>query len=140
MKKIFIRAQALTSLRRVRVSAVFIAAEAILFPVVALAQTPSPIVIPGGGVPQEIGGFYGLLCALSNWIFAFLLIIAVVMILFAALKFLTAGGNDEAVAGARKNLTFALVGVAVALLARSLVYVVGNFIAGTTGPAGLFAC
>jgi hypothetical protein len=99
----------------------------------------SPVGIPASGIPQTVGGFYGLLCNLSNWFFAFLLLIAVMMILFAAMKFLTAGGNDEAIAGARKSLTYALVGVAVAILARSLIYVVAHFVA-TVPSGGLFAC
>ena len=76
----------------------------------------------------------------ANWLFAFIIIIAVIMLLYGAFKFFTAGGSEDQVATARKFITYALVGVAVALLARSLVYVVGNFIAGTQGPQGLFGC
>ena|SRR3989344_2243997 len=109
-------------------------------PLVAMAVTTSPVGVPSTGVPTDVGGFYNFICIASNWLFAFIIIIAVIMLLYGAFKFFTAGGNEDQVATARKFITYALVGVAVALLARSLVYVVGNFIAGTTGPAGLFAC
>ena len=111
-------------------------------PAIALAQTPSPVGVPGTGtgVPEGIDAFYALICAASNWIFAFVLIVAVIVLLFGAIQFFTARGNEDQVADARRYITYALVGVAVAVLARALIFVVGNFI-GLSDPSGsLFAC
>lgn len=46
---------------------------------------------------------------------------AVILIVIAAIKFVTAGGKAEAVASARASLTYALIGVAVVVLAQSIV-------------------
>jgi hypothetical protein len=108
-------------------------------PGLAFAET-SPVGVPATGVPTTIMEFYGFVCNASNWIFAFILIIAVIMLLYGAFKFFTAGGNDDQVATARKFITYALVGVAVAILAKSLVFVVGNFVTTTGVQGGLFAC
>lgn len=94
----------------------------------ALAVISPPTEVPSTGVPTTILGFYDLVCAASNWFFAFVIVIAVFFLLYGAFKFFTAGGSEDAVAGARRYLAYALVGVAVAILARSLVMVVANFI------------
>ena len=112
-----------------------------LAPAVALAQS-SPVAVPGTGtgVPEGIDAFYTLICDASNWVFAFVLIVAVIVLLFGAVSFFTARGNEDQVGDARRYITYALVGVAVAVLARALIFVVGNFI-GLSDPSGsLFAC
>lgn len=105
------------------------------FPAVALAQGP-PTAVP---TPvASIGDFYGMACTAMNWIFSFLIIVAVITILLAALSFLTSGGQEDKIATARRFLIYALVGVAVAILARSLVNVTGSFIGADVG--GFFDC
>ena len=109
-------------------------------PLVALAQAPVDVPGADSGVPEGIDEFYALVCDASNWVFAFVLIIAVVVLLFGAVSFFTARGNEDQVGDARRYITYALVGVAVAVLARALIFVVGNFI-GLSDPSGsLFAC
>jgi hypothetical protein len=103
-------------------------------PAIALAQ-PS---IPTTGVPTTIDAFYGFACIASNWIFAFVLIIAVIFLLFGAVAFFTARGSEDQVANARRYVTFALVGVAIAVLAKSLIFVVGSFVG--ADPTGFFDC
>ena len=94
-------------------------------------------VIPDDTV-NTIDGFYGLVCTASNWLFGFVLLFAVIVLLFGAISFFTARGNEDQVASARRYVTYALVGVAVAVLARSLVYVTGSFVG--ADPAGFFNC
>lgn len=116
-----------------------IAGSLTLGPLVALAQGPdSPVNVPESGVPTGIDEFYVLVCIASNWLFAFLIILAVIFLLYGAFLFFTAGGDETKVASARKNLIIALVGVAVAILAKSLILVVGTFIGVDT--AGFFDC
>lgn len=54
--------------------------------------------------------------------------ISVLAVLFAAFLFITGGGNPDKVTAARRTLTFALVGVAVALLAFAVPALVSNVI------------
>jgi len=70
------------------------------------------------------------LTRVTNWLFAILLIIAVIYIILAAYNFITAGGDPAKVQMARSNLMYALIGVAVALLARGLVALVRTIIGG----------
>ena len=120
------------------IASVAISTALLAAPLAVVATAIPPVSVPTTGVPDTAQGFYGLVCVASNWLFAFVIIIAVMMLLYGAFKFFTAGGNEDSVGTARKFITYALVGVAVALLARSLVYVVGNFVAGTAGSGGLF--
>ncbi|MBI4134386.1 MAG: hypothetical protein HY475_03115 [Candidatus Terrybacteria bacterium] len=107
-------------------------------PLLAVAAPVPPTSVPTGGVPADIGGLYNLVCVGSNWLFAFVMVIAVIVLLMGAIMFFTAGGNEDQMSTARRFLTYALVGVAVAVLARSLVFVVGNFLGATA--TGFFGC
>ncbi|HSX46179.1 MAG TPA: pilin [Candidatus Saccharimonadia bacterium] len=50
--------------------------------------------------------------------------LAVIMIILAGFKYITSGGEQQAVANAKSTLVYALVGVAVAALAQILVHFV----------------
>lgn len=97
-----------------------------LWPSVVLAQTQPPTTVPGH--ITSLAGFYGIFCNAVNWVFAFIMVLAVIAILMSALRFMTAGGSDEGVASARRYFIYALVGVAVAVLARSFVLTSGNYL------------
>lgn len=92
-----------------------------VLPVIALAQ--GGVVTARPGVPDSVaptgaGNLTNLFLNLVGWFEVLVWAMAVVMILFAALQFLTAAGNEEKVTTARRSLIWGLVGVAVALLAR----------------------
>jgi len=53
-------------------------------------------------------------------------IVAVVMIFWSGFKYITSQGNPEAAAGARKTAINALIGLAIVILATTLVSFVGN--------------
>lgn len=110
-------------------------------PLAVFAQLP-PVNVPGegSGVPTTILEFYGLMCTASNWLFAFVLVVAVIVLLFGAISFFTARGNEDQVGDARRYITYALVGVAVAVLSRALIFVVGSFVGLSTPSSSLFAC
>jgi len=61
---------------------------------------------------------------ISNWVFTIFLAVAVIFIIMAAIKFLTSGGDPGKVSSARDSLLYALIGVAVAVLAKGLVALV----------------
>ena len=68
--------------------------------------------------------------SIGNWMFAILLAIASVMMIYAAFNFITASGDDKKITSARTMLTYSLVGVAVALLSKGLVAAVRSIITG----------
>jgi heme/copper-type cytochrome/quinol oxidase subunit 2 len=97
-----------------------------IFPVVSSATLEPPSAAgdvttgtkpPTNSVEQAINN-------IMNWFFVIILIIAVIFLLFAGFLFITAGGDPDKVNTARQNVMYAMVGVAVAVLARGIVSLV----------------
>lgn len=118
----------------------------LLSPAVALAQT-APVDFcnitddrvgdmadcPGAG--SSVGGTgsgadvisnaWGICCVMNaiytvtNWIFIILIAIAAIMVLWGAVTIVTAGGAPEKVTTGRSLILYAMIGLAVALLARA---------------------
>ncbi len=98
-----------------------------LSPMIAAAvEFPSNFKDLTKDIPQGASGITGLLSKIAGWFGLIVLGVSVIMILYAAFQFLTAGGDAEKVTSARNTLIYALVGIAVALLA----YGAPNFISG----------
>jgi len=103
------------------------------FALPALADL-SPIVNPWGdpGIQNNIQTNTGLgmkdpraiAALLINILLGFLGIIAVVLILFAGFKWMTAGGNEEDVAGAKKMLIAGVIGLIIIIAA----FAIANFV------------
>jgi len=94
----------------------------LVLPVVGLAQEPAPTLVPENVEVLDV------LENIVNWLFAILLIFAAIMIVIAAYMFVTAAGAPETVAKARHFVIYALVGVAVAAVARGLVVLVNRIV------------
>ncbi|MBU6500506.1 MAG: hypothetical protein KGJ89_01600 [Patescibacteria group bacterium] len=105
-----------------------------LLPVMAFAQTYTSLTVTSP--VTSIGGFIGLICTAINWLFTFLIVLAVLFVLLAAFKYLTASGDPEKVKGASHQLIYAAVAVAVAVLAKGIPLIVGSFL----GASGLKSC
>lgn len=77
-------------------------------------------VISGGGVknPLNLDNLEEVLSFLLNVLFIIALAVAVIMIGWAAFLFATSGGDPQKIASARKAIIWAVVAVAVALLAK----------------------
>jgi len=83
---------------------------------------------------NEIGDIRDvLLCGVLRWIYTAAIIVGVIYILIAAYKYITAGGEAEKVSGAHKALTYAAIGIAVAILAYGVPVIIFNFVSGTAG-------
>ena len=78
--------------------------------------------------------YTGLPCLLNTlmtaqqYLFWIILVVALIMMLVGAFQFLTAGGSEEQTGDAQQTLIYALVGVAVAFLARFAIDAVMNMI------------
>jgi hypothetical protein len=68
-----------------------------------------------------------------GWIFTLLLVLAVIFILYAAFKYLTAAGVPANIQTANKMLLYAAIAVAVAVLARTIPVLVRNFVGSGAG-------
>jgi fumarate reductase subunit D len=91
-----------------------------------VAQAVTPIAPPEGITTVE--SFTDrTVCAALNWLYTLALIVAVIFILLAAFKYITAGGDPEQVKSAGRSLLYAVVGIAVALLANGVPGIVNSF-------------
>ena len=110
---------------------VFVLAFAISLTSVALAQgAPGSSIVPTGLTPGGLGSsgpvtdttsLVGIIMGLVNWMAWAVGLAAVVMGLYAGILFITAGGDSAKVTTARNILLYAIIGIAVAILAFSLV-------------------
>ena len=76
----------------------------------------------------------GLIKTVANTIGIVLMGLSVLMVLYAAFLFITGGGNEDKIGTARKVLIFALIGVAVALLAYAIPTLVSSIFSNTSTP------
>ena len=110
-------------------------------PALAFAQNlAQPTAPTQANVPQgQINSLQGVLqtvCTVFAWAFYFLIVIAVIFVIVAAFKYLTAAGDPEKVKSAGSTLLYAAIAIGVALLARAVPLVVGSFL----GASGVTSC
>ena len=107
-------------------------AFAFSFASVAFAQAPGQVIAPNTlnavnigatGPISGTGDLVSKIIALLNWFAWFVGLIAVVMGLYAGILFITAAGDSGKLEQARSILLYAIIGIAVAVLAFSLVAV-----------------
>ena len=55
-----------------------------------------------------------------NWLFAFLLIVAVIFIFLAAFSYMTAAGDPEKMGKAKSKLIYAIIAIVIALVAKGV--------------------
>ncbi len=91
-------------------------------PLLAFAQPQVP-----GNIVNTYGDVTTLISTAANWILGILLAAAVVFILIAAFNYLTSGGDEKKVASAKKMVTYAIIAIALGLLARGVVALVLSF-------------
>jgi hypothetical protein len=76
---------------------------------------------------NPLAGDGGLLLNIVNLLAIVAGIAAVIIIVLAGLRFIQAGGNSEDIAGARRSIIYAVVGLVVIALARwIIVLIIGN--------------
>lgn len=114
---------------------------ALVFPVFALAQSIPPPVPPSQtNVPQgqisSLNGVLQSLCTVFAYAFYFLIVLAVIFVIVAAFKYLTAAGDPEKVKSAGTMLLYTAIAIGVALLARAVPLVVASFL----GASGVTSC
>lgn len=86
--------------------------------------------ILGDASPEELA------ISVINWVLGILALIAVVLILIAGFRWMTAGGNEEKVESAKKTLYAALIGLVIILAGWGLsVYVINNLLDFTQASA-----
>jgi heme/copper-type cytochrome/quinol oxidase subunit 2 len=103
----------------------------------ALAQTPAP---PPNLITDQ-GDLSDLFCNFIGYFFWIVIVISVIMVLVAAYDYVTAGDDTEKTTRGRKRLTYAAVGIAIALLAFASPLIVLSIFPNSSGSTStIFNC
>lgn len=94
-----------------------------MLPIIAWAETRQPTT--SITTPQKV---VDLIDKFGGWFYSILFALAIVYIIYAAFKFLTAGGDEKKIEEARQQLIYAIVALAVAMLATGVVTVLKEFL------------
>lgn len=98
---------------------ILILAGLLLTPTILLAALPA--VPPDvSQLPTTLPKLVTLIDTVATWIYAIVFALAIIFLLVSAFQFLTAAGNPEKITSARQILIYALVAVAVAVVAWGL--------------------
>ena len=88
----------------------------LLVPTLAVAQVTNPT----ADLPKTKEQVINIFVKIGNWLFTGLLIISVIMILVGAYQYLFSGGSEEKTGSAKKTIVYAVVALAVAMLAKGI--------------------
>lgn len=101
---------------------------------VALAQSgiPKSPLGPPSKIGLFAGGFPGIVCTGLRWLFTAAIIFSIILALVAAFDYMRSAGDAAMVKKATNRLVFVAIGVAIAILARTLPVLVGTVIGTAT--------
>jgi len=85
------------------------------------------ITLPSGtGLPDK--SINAVLTNVLNWFLGFLAALAILMIIISGIMYVTSGGDDSRVETAKKILTYAIIGLVVALLSYVIVIAISTML------------
>lgn len=107
-------------MRRKLLFAMGLAVAGIIYSPAVFAQT-------GSSASFNIEGFLKIICRASDILFTVLMAGGIIILLAAGFAFMTAGGSPERLSNARKLLFYGIIGIALALMAKSLLFIVADY-------------
>ncbi len=78
-------------------------------------------IIENVNVPNTNSDLPGMAINIINMILGFLALIAIIIVIVGGFEWMTAGGNEDRVATAKKRLTYGIIGLAIIFLAYAIV-------------------
>lgn len=108
-----------------RAGAKIAAVPSLALPFLAFAQVDQ---LPTVQNVSNVQGLQLVICRVAGFVFGFLIILAIVYVLVAAFRYLTAGGDPEKITKANHTLIYAAVAVAVAVLARAVPLIASSLV------------
>lgn len=103
-------------------------ASASSIPFLAFAASPSAPI-------TTVQGLVNLICLAFDYMFYALIALSIVVVVIAGFNYVTSNGSSEKVAKANKMILYAVIGIAVALLAKAIPLIVGDFLGVNSGIA-----
>ncbi len=92
----------------------------LLIPAISSAQFALPTANEVGAPNVEMS-IPLIIANITNWIFTFVGILAVLLVLFAGLMYMTSAGDEQRMMSARKILIYAIIGLIISVLAVVIV-------------------
>jgi len=120
-----------------------LAAAVVLLPLAAFGQNFTPKIQPPPQTPGPISSPQSIINLINRvlyWVATAFWIAAAIFVFYAAYLYLTAGGDSERISKAHKQLIWAVVAIAVGLMAYGLPFLVYNFLASGGGICILGFC
>jgi hypothetical protein len=104
------------------------------------AQTVSTstgsLTIPSNtGLPTNSNGIAGVLSNVLMWLLAIIGTLSVIAFVVSGIQYLTAAGDEKNIETAKKNLTYSVIGVVVALSGLIIVTTISMILGGTAPTA-----
>lgn len=99
----------------------------LISPVVVLAQSPTPGQIVPAETLGKVPDIIPVIQAIIRFILLVAFVIAFIMLLIGGIRWILAGGDEKAVAGARNTITAALIGLVIVLVAFAIIKLVETF-------------
>jgi len=78
--------------------------------------------------PTTVSGIADIFLIIMQWIFAFALILGIIMVIISGISYMTAGGESDRVSKATKVLTYSVIGVAIALISSFVIQIIRNLL------------
>ena len=99
-------------------------------PLFAYGATPSLLDAPPGSIVTNSGaeGVMSLIRKAGGWLYAFVIAISVILMIYGGFIFVTSGGDEDKVKDGKNYIIYGAIGIAVATLATGVVFVVGQFL------------
>jgi hypothetical protein len=82
----------------------------------------------GTGISGAICCVFSSISLVVNWIFLALIVVSVLMGVYGAFEIVTSGGNAEKVEAGRKLILYAIIGLVIAFLIRSIPFIARTII------------
>lgn len=95
----------------------------LFLPALAFAQIPPP-----AGGPRSVGELFNLFISILGWVFSFAVVLAILLIIWGGVTYMTAGGDDTKIGNAKKRIIWGLVGVAIIIGAWAIIYIVASIL------------
>jgi len=98
---------------------------AIILPLIEVQAQPPPTEIEN---PLGTDSFTELIRDIIDWLVAIGIGVAVIMIIYSGLLFMTAAGDEEKVTKAKKALTWSLIGLAVLIMGKAWIALIKDIL------------
>lgn len=106
----------------IRYAASAVAAAALTLPALVLANAGTFQTDAGGGTGLPQGTVFGIVQNIMRWLLGLVGIVGVIGFAIAGILYLTAAGDEDRIATAKKAMTYSIIGVIVGISGLVIIY------------------